>query len=215
MAVIDVYDAIRRKGQAPEDALWAIQLDSYQRSITGETVEPLYDSQIVNILSQRLKEEESFQEDDRDIKAFPHLITEMDNLFTEMNSLNAAVSDLRMKLDSIMLRSGEFPAQADQILHNVRNILYKIRHMIMDSSGLLIDDLHSLMTTVGDYNAIRKDIVRIIPELKTQLQRIQKDIQLPPMQGIHGLEKIMQLTDVLLIKLAMVEKSTGRQYLVH
>jgi HD-GYP domain-containing protein (c-di-GMP phosphodiesterase class II) len=215
MAVVDVYDAIRRKGQTPDDALWAIQLDSYQRSITGETIQPMYDSQVVNMLDQCLKHETDLEEDERDITDYPQLMSSIEKLFTEMGEINSVISDLRMKVDNILLRSEHFSTEAQLILRNARNTLYKIRHMIMDSSGLLIDDLHSLVTTLGDYYAIRKDVLRIIPELQTYLQKIGREMASLNTQGIQGIDGILKMSTELLSRLEEIEARSRQDKMLH
>jgi hypothetical protein len=167
VALVDTYDALRRKGRSLVDALWAIKIQGHSRSISGEETAPAFDPHMIEILQGLLSNTDV--ESACDIP-FVEQKDQLQALLFQLNSINSDVVQLWEGVIKY-LDNPSFSRWGKQ-LQQAQSCLYKVKDLILASSGFVDVDFDSLLSDENVRADTRKDLYRMAPELKNQLSRI-------------------------------------------
>ena len=167
VALVDTYDALRRKGRSFVDALWAISIQGHCRSISGETITPAFDPELIEIFQSLMIN--TTAEPSSDIP-FMEQKDQLQALLLQLNSIN---SDVVLLWEGVVryLDNEAFSRWSKQ-LQQAQSYLHKVKDLILASSGFVGVNLDSLLSDENILVGTRKDLYRMAPELKNQLARI-------------------------------------------
>jgi hypothetical protein len=170
VALVDTYDALRRKGRSVDDALWAIKIHGTERSIAGDNITPAYDPQIIKVLEALILKEGNYETSAPEDWDFRQQQNQLKDLLLTLNSINTDVVQL---WERIMQYVQKYPNRTpSKELEAAQNHLHKVKDLILASSGIVGIDVESLADKEDDLRETCRDVYRIAPELKNQLLRI-------------------------------------------
>jgi HD-GYP domain-containing protein (c-di-GMP phosphodiesterase class II) len=169
VALVDTYDALRRKGRSSSDALWAIKIQGHCRSIAGEVITPAFEPQLIEMLESLISDasEESLTSSDIPLMEQKSRLFE---LLTKLNSINDDVVQLWKNVESY-LRWDAFSRSARQ-LQQAQVCLHNVKDLILASSGFVGVNCETFLNDETIVVGAQKDLYRMAPELKNQLARI-------------------------------------------
>lgn len=169
LALVDTYDAIRRKGRSVEDALWAIKIQSMPRSITGEAMVPAFDPGLIEILETLLNREA----EDSLCANDPNLAEQKNQFKDLMLTLNSINDDVLRLWGTIQSCLQQAMSSANlKELQQAQSYLHKVKDLILASSGVIGVNVDAIAEHEDEFKDTRKDVLRMIPELNSQLARI-------------------------------------------
>jgi len=196
VSLVDTYDALRRKGRSMTDALWAIQIQGHRRSITGESITPSFDPQLIEILQSLLK-------NSTDLPASELPLAEqkeqLRNLLSTLNNIN---NDVVQLWENVMqyLGNDTFSRWATQ-LQQAQSYLHKVKDLILASSGFVGVDIDSLLSDQAVLVDTRRDLYRMAPELKNQLARVKSMLS-----ALEGQNRDNQLASLITLNRSAYQK---------
>ncbi|MGD8594460.1 MAG: HD domain-containing protein [Gammaproteobacteria bacterium] len=196
VALVDTYDALRRKGRNFVDALWAISIQGHCRSISGETITPAFDPELIEVLQGLMIN--ATAEPSCDIP----IMEQKDQLQALLFQLNSINSDVVLLWEGVVryLDNEAFPRWSKQ-LQQAQSYLYKVKDLILASSGFVGVNLDSLLSDENVLVDARKDLYRMAPELKNQLARIKSMLSV-----MDGCTQDSQLANLISLNRAAYKK---------
>jgi HD-GYP domain-containing protein (c-di-GMP phosphodiesterase class II) len=167
VALVDTYDALRRKGRSLVDAMWAIKIQGHCRSISGEAITPAFDPELIDVLQSLLNQEAA-----EPVSDIPFVVQkqQLQDLLFKLNRINDDVVQLWGSLEKY-LGNDSFNRWSKH-LQQAQSYVYKVKDLILASSGFVGVNVESLLSDERVLVDTRKDLYRMAPELKSQLARI-------------------------------------------
>ncbi len=198
VALVDTYDALRRKGRSVVDALWAIKIQGHCRAISGERITPAFDPEIIEILQSLMNNANT--EPSYDIP-FVEQKDQLQDLLFQLNSINSDVVQLWEGVVGY-LHNESFSRWGKQ-LQQTQSYLYKVKDLILASSGFVGVSFESLLSDENVLADTRKDLYRMAPELKNQLARVKSMLSV-----MEGHTEDNQLVSLISLNRAAYRKSS-------
>ena len=197
VALVDTYDALRRKGRSFVDALWAISIQGHCRSISGEAITPAFDPELIEILQSLLNKADAESACDIPLMEQKH---QLQTLLQQLNSIN---SDVVQLWEGVIhyLDNSSLPRWGKQ-LQQAQSYLHKVKDLILASSGFVGVNFDTLLSDESVLVDTRKDLYRMAPELKSQLARVKSMLS-----AMEGHTKDNQLASLISLNRAAYKKS--------
>ena len=168
LAVIDTFEAMRRKDRSAHDAMWLLKCFSSKNTVAGEKVQAAYDPAIVAKLEELVNQDSSVEISATKKTA---LSSHVEALFTSVATINSDIENILEGMDHY-LRSDNIKSinDADKKFKVTYLKLSKLKYAVLESSGLTNITFDLISTTQSDLDATRRDIERIAPYMLSQLE---------------------------------------------
>jgi len=153
IAVVDTFEAMKRKQRSVEDSIWILKCLSDQKTIDGKNCRPVYDTNIVASLENLVNKDNATDLSEQQLHS---LAKHVKNLLGSINIIN---DEIVTALKTVELK-------------DTHTELHTLQHLVLSGSGLTDISFDMIPAKANDLNATRRDIERITPYLVTQLNRI-------------------------------------------
>ncbi len=177
VAAADTFDAMRRKGRSVDDAVWAIRVQSGERSAAGDAIQPAYDPTVARLLATVVRDQGAgAQINDPDyIQA---LLGHVDRLYGGLEHVGSDIARMWEHVNSYLdAQDGAHADGVPRAVEEARTELYKLHRLILAGSGLLGVEIEPLADSPEDLNNTRKDIERVAPELIAHLTKVARALE--------------------------------------
>jgi HD-GYP domain-containing protein (c-di-GMP phosphodiesterase class II) len=173
----DAFDAMRRKGRSVDDAVWALRVQSGERSAAGDNIQPAYDPTVARILAAVVRDQGGNIQL-KDPEYLDALLGHVDRLYGGLESVGADIARMWDHVDSYLEALDGDPADGvSRAVAEARAELYKLHRLILAGSGLLGQEIEPLADSPEDLNNTRKDIERVAPELIAHLTKVARALE--------------------------------------
>jgi hypothetical protein len=160
-----------------DDAVWALRVQSGERSAAGDNIQPAYDPTVARILAAVVRDQGGNIQL-KDPEYLDALLGHVDRLYGGLESVGADIARMWDHVDSYLEALDGDPADGvSRAVAEARAELYKLHRLILAGSGLLGQEIEPLADSPEDLNNTRKDIERVAPELIAHLTKVARALE--------------------------------------
>jgi len=172
LAVADTFDALQRKNRSIDDSIWILKSQSSINSISGDSITPTHDPDVVSNLIKTIRNEQSNKISPEKVD---HLQQLVHTLFNDLQSVTQEVSHIWESIKNLIKSDGNTGLSKTSI-DELHDNMFKLNHMILGSSGIGQVDFVTFSESEPDLISLRRDMERLAPEMTSKVNSSMKYI---------------------------------------